>query len=365
MFLQFQAYIPMKNNTINSVIENYVREELSPEPTERQFITDKFDELCGFLKEYTDAAFKNGSWARFTAIHPVSDLDVVWPLPQSLRPAYKFTDTFKKTIDPHSLDVSNILKDLARRLSEEYRRTGISVVVVPQSHSVGIFFSPDKQGFSIDLVPAIPTGEVNNYGDDIYYVPEILKMSREHRKLVYKMEEEKNELIGWINTDPKGYITDSIKVNELNEAYRKSAKFIKMWNYGCKGIDLDHPLKSFHLELICRELVLKNTSINTYETIKEFFNSLETYLASPRFPDRADRNRYVDAYLTEIADLQKIPIIRHISQALVSLQKLESVQSESEAKIVLNDIMKEGDSLPSIYIKPNERAVTPSGAWSM
>ncbi|HUW22399.1 MAG TPA: hypothetical protein VMW41_07085 [Candidatus Bathyarchaeia archaeon] len=355
----------MRNESINNIIENYIRKRLSPQPDERQFITDKFEELCGFLKEYKDAIFKNGSWARFTAVHPVSDLDAVWPLPIHLRPAFKFSDVVKKKIDPHSLDVSNILKDLAKRLDREYKIAGNNVIILPQSHSVGIFFSPDKQGFSIDLVPAIPTGEVNEYGDDIYYVPEILKMSKKHRQLAYKMAGERNEPINWIKTDPKGYITDSTKVNDLNEAYRKSAKFTKAWNYGCKDTDKDHPLKSFHLELMCREIILADTSISTHDAITGFFNSFEEYLESPRFPDRADKNRYVDSYVIEITDSQRLSVVRHISKAVILLQRLEDVSSESEAQAILDNVLGGDNPLPDISIKPVQRVVTPSGAWSM
>lgn len=355
----------MRNDSINSVIEKYIHDNFTPKDEERKFITDKFEELCGFLKEYKDAIFKSGSWARFTATHPVSDLDAIWPLPPSLRPAYKFTDFVKKRIDPYSLDVSNILRDLAKKLGEEYKSAGNSVIVEPQSHSVRIFFSPDKEGFSIDLVPAIPTGEVNEYGDDLYYVPEILKMNRKRRQQVYKMEEERKEPINWIKTDPKGYITDSIKVNESNEAYRRATKFTKMWNFGCKDTDKDHPLKSFHLELICREIVLKNPSITTYGTITEFFNDLENYLGSPKFPDRADNSRFVDAYLTEITDLERVPIIKYISKAVLSLHKLANAQNESEVTAIIDEIIEGNKTMPNIYVRPAERKVVPSGAWSM
>jgi len=365
MFLQFQAFILMNSNSINSIIEKYIHDNFTPKVEEQKFITDKFEQLCGLLKEYEDAIFKNGSWARFTATSPVRDLDAVWPLPPSIRPSYKFTDVIKKRIDPHSLDVSNILKDLAKRLGEEYNKAGNNVIAEPQSHSVGIFFSPDKEGFSIDLVPAIPTGEVNEYGDDLYYVPEIFKMSRKRRQMVYKMSVEKKQPINWIKTDPKGYINDSTKVNEINKAYRKASKFTKMWNYGCKDHNDNHPLKSFHLELICQEIVLKNKSINTYETILSFFNDLENYLQAPKFPDRADKNRCVDLYLTEITDLERLPIIKRISKAVLSLNKLGNVQSESEATTIIEDIIEGNKTLPNIHIQPAERKVTPSGAWSM
>ena len=355
----------MRSDTINSIIEDYIRTKLSPQPDERQFITDKFNQLCKFLKEYEDGIFKNGSWPRYTAIHPVSDLDVVWPLPPSLRPL-TFSEVIKGKIDPRILDVSNILRDLAKRLEEEYKRAGYNVIVEAQSHSVGIFFSPDKQGFSIDLVPAIPTGEVNEYGENIYGVPELLKMSKRRRQLKYKAVMEKGENIRWIKTDPKGYIRDSKTVNDLNSAYRKSAKFGKKWNYGCKDVNQMHPLKSFHLELIYREIILAHPAINTYDTLIHFFSNLESYVETPRYPDRADKNRYVDAYLSEITESQKIVIMRYISKAVMLLQRLISAGDEAEVHSLLNDILRGGATLSAnISVKPIQRVVIPSGAWSM
>lgn len=354
----------MSNSNLNTIIEEYIRSTLSPEPDERQFIADKFDQLCEFLKEHEDGIFKNGSWPRYTAIHPVSDLDVVWPLPLSLRPL-AFSEVIKGKIDPRTLDVSNILRDLAKRLELEYKRAGYNVIVEAQSHSVGIFFSPDKQGFSIDLVPAIPTGEVNEYGENIYGVPELLKMSRKRRQLKYKAVMEKGESIRWIKTDPKGYIRDSKIVNDLNSAYRKSAKFGKKWNYGCKDTNENHPLKSFHLELICRQIILAHPNISTHEVLTRFFDSLESYLETPRFPDRADKERYVDSYLTEITEQQKVSIVRYISKVVVLLQRLSSAQNETEVHALLDDILQGGATPSNFSIKPPQRVVAPSGAWSM
>jgi len=53
-----------------------------------------------------------------------------------------------------------------------------------QSHSIGIFFG-EEEDFSIDVVPAFPSDEKNEFGEDIFYVPEIAHRSIHRRRDLY------------------------------------------------------------------------------------------------------------------------------------------------------------------------------------
>jgi len=168
----------------NESIKNHIRHHISPKDQEKQLITKRYNDLSSIIKGHN---FQSGSYARFTAITPVNDLDVIWELPEDVLKQEKFTELIvKKTIDPTDLDVSNILSELAGRLRLEYEKQGFSVLKIePQSHSVGVYFGPTEDDFSIDIVPAIPKGK-NEYGDSTYIVPEILRIDKKLRRKKYK-----------------------------------------------------------------------------------------------------------------------------------------------------------------------------------
>src|SRR5215204_4581616 len=92
----------MSDDAIDNVLKKYAREHLSPTPDERDYVTDKYQQLREFLGH---SCFKSGSFARFTAIHPMHDLDVIWI-----------------TYNPAIMDNPEaLLKDLADDLAAKYR----------------------------------------------------------------------------------------------------------------------------------------------------------------------------------------------------------------------------------------------------
>lgn len=279
----------MIDNEINIVIEKYVRENLSPKQKERDFISTRYQELSTILE---GESFQSGSYARFTSITPVNDLDVIWVLPSRF---------VQKIIRPEDFDPTEIIQDLTRILEDEYKKLDINVRVKPQSHSVGIYFGESDDEFSIDVVPAIPSGIKNEFDDDIYFVPEIQHLSKSKRIQKYSA----GDSMKWILSDPKGYIEVVRGLNEKNESFRKVAKLIRAWRKGCKKNRDDFPIKSFHLELIVIELFQNNSEINSCGAIKDIFCNLKNYLSNPKFADRADQSNYVDDYIEDIEEKER------------------------------------------------------------
>ncbi len=124
----------------------------------------------------------------------MNDLDVIWELPLTLLQEAMDPKVMAKSIDARELDVSRLLADLASRLEEECRHLPIAVRIKAQSHSVGINFGAKDEEFSIDLVPAIPVGDVNEFGDSIYMVPETAFVKKLVRRLIY----ESHATISWL-----------------------------------------------------------------------------------------------------------------------------------------------------------------------
>lgn len=304
----------MISSEINKTIESYVRQNLSPKPEERDFITARYEELSKILE---GESFQSGSYARFTSITPVNDLDVIWVLPPRF---------LEKAVEPQELDAANILKDLARKLEEEYEDLDLAVRIEPQSHSVGIFFGEADEEFSIDIVPAVPMGSTNEFGEDMYYVPEIARLSKNKRIRKYSS----GEAIEWIKSDPKGYKKFAANINERNDSFRKAAKFLKKWKWGCKKNFEDFPLKSFHLELIVMSVFEEKQKLDSYEAIQYIFSNFENYLDEPHFRDRADSTKYIDEYLRELDEESKEKIKVFVKSGGIFLQMIEKSETAEE-----------------------------------
>ena len=84
---------------------------------------------------YEVITFQSGSYARFTAITPLNDLDVIWVFPEES----------KRQISSGDLNLNNILNDLVEKLEAEYKILGIKIKAKTQTRSVKIEFV-DKEG---------------------------------------------------------------------------------------------------------------------------------------------------------------------------------------------------------------------------
>ncbi len=325
--------------TSNSQFQNYAQKNLSPTGDERKFISKEWERVKSFLKGEN---FQSGSYARFTSITPVNDLDGIWVLPENLMVKVFNEKVVKKstTIDPEKdLQIHNIIEDLAKELEKKYKEEGVKVKVEPQSHSVGIYFS-DKDDFSIDIVPAIPTREDNEFGDVFFLVPEVLLKSHKARQKRYKSIKEGTitEKIKWIKSDPKGYKENAKRLNDKNSDFRKAVKFTKRWKFNCKNQNDNFPLKSFHIEAIITSYFEENSNITCFEAVESFFRKLPTFLEKPNFPDRADEQQFTDEYINELSEMEKRLVLENKTKALEVIEKIKNEDfSDREIKELLNE----------------------------
>lgn len=315
----------MSDAEISQFVDNYVRKNLSPKQEQRDYITKKYEELCGFLD---NNCFQSGSCARFTAIDPVHDLDLIHVLP----------DNFVIS------NPQKVMSELRSKLQEAYKNSRISKVkeITAQTHSVTIIFDDDDapETFSIDVVPAVTSdSETNEFGDPIYLVPEILKVNHQKRQQRYETAGENP--IGWIKSDPRGYISAATKLDEDTKgSFRKATKVVKAWRHKQKDSHGDDfKLKSFHLELIAVEFFEANPGANTLSAIAGTMALLAERLDEPHYPDRADNTQYVDQYLKDsLTDKDRQLILSLRQEAAGIIESITRASSVNEVTILLDQL---------------------------
>jgi hypothetical protein len=322
-----------------TAIEGYVSSNLTPQEEERTMIKRRYDQLKDLLKGQT---FRSGSYPRRTANPPVNDLDVIWELPEDLLVRKISANELQKTIDPLELNVGRILHDLAGRLEEEYRTLGIYVRIIPQSHSVGIYFGKTDDEFSIDLVPAIPTSEANEFNEPIYLVPDIALMGKRKRSLKYAEHSD----IGWVKSDPRGYKEAARLVNEDTAVAREAAKIVKAWKRSCKKRDGTFPLKSFHLEIMAYDVVSRDLTLSRVAALEKIFRLIPQCLDSPHYADRANPESYVDGYVEKLTPEMRSLIKGEVAQALTLASSLGAETSPAKVDLLLDRLT--GKPSPSL-----------------
>lgn len=309
----------MEREKVNSILVSYVRENLSPTKEERQMMGERYDEVCRLL--VGDQIFQSGSYARFTSITPVSDLDIIWVIPLSVLEKKVNVSQTTKAVNPYELKLSDILVDFAKKLEAEYTRIGQKVKVRSQTRSVGVYFGEEDE-FSIDVVPAVISGEKNEYGDDTYLIPQ-----------------DDDSKIVWVKSDPRGYIVEASRLNQKNDVFRKVVKFVKKWKGGCKKNDEMFCLKSFHIENIVKDIFIKNRDIAAYDALLTFYSGIDYYLSEPKFPDKADQAVFTDEYINEISEDEMEKIVRLSEQTLHLLEIMERCENDGEVSKLIDQIL--------------------------
>jgi hypothetical protein len=316
----------MEKEKIDSILVNFIKSNLSPTQHEREMISKEYKEICDLL--VGDEIFHSGSYARFTSVTPVSDLDIVWVIPQSIiEQKMRTSELSEKAVDPRSLNLSDILTDFSKKLEREYARIGRNVTVEAQTHSVGVYFGSEDY-FSIDIVPAIKSGEKNEYKEDIYFIPE-----------------DGNEGIIWKKSDPRGYILEARELNDTNESFRRVSKFVKKWKNNCEDRNKLFSLKSFHLETIVKHLIIENKDSTAYDTLINFYSDLDYYLSEPKFPDRADQSVFIDDYIRDLSEDQIEIITRAKEHALDLLEEIKKSSDEAQVLKLVEDIISGSETL--------------------
>ena len=334
----------MSPQNINSTVNNFVRDNLSPKPTQREYISEKYAELKGFLG---NSCFQAGSYARYTAIDPVHDLDVIYPIQDA-------------SVQQNPARLINALRV---NLIEQYKGSPTQVKeITAQTHSVTIMFSDSPEGdFSVDVVPAVELAEKNNYGQPLYSVPEILRMN--HRKRARRYDNSSVNPIGWIKSDPRGYTKAASDLNDTNSDFRHATKLIKGWRHACKvAYGGDFKLKSFHLEQIVRLHFEANPQTTTVEALVGCLSTLPSYMAKPQIADRADRSQLIDQYIAELTKPELDLILQLQSKATHVANQVVSSQSAAEVVEVLHELLTIEKPRPST---PPPRPVTPQQPWAL
>ena len=336
----------MNDQDLNEMINKYIREHLSPKQKQRDYITQKYEELKGFLK---DSCFQSGSYARFTAHDPVHDLDVIHPGSDSSiqsNPSVVIDALFSMMKDGY--DNSTITK-----IKKIYR----------QSHSVTVEFADAPDDFSIDVVPAIELVEgLNEFNQPLYLVPEILRLNKHNRQRRYGKEAESP--IQWIKSDPRGYIKAASDLNESNSDFRHTAKLLKSWRHACKiAYGDDFCFKSFHLEQIIYEHFTSNVGVSTIDASIECVGTISDCLTEPKYLDRADSNRYIDEYISDLTSEQRQLILRLQAEAYEIIRKLPGCQNEQEVVSCLEKLLLVSKQNAPAFI-PATHTVTPRQPWS-
>lgn len=335
----------MDDGTINKVVNDYVRDNLSPKPEQRAYIAEKYGELKGFLG---GVCFRSGSYPRYTAIDPVHDLDVIYPV----------TDVTVRD------NPSALVNQLLARLQEQYKNSPTKIKrIYTQTHSVTIELADSPEGdFSIDVVPAIELTDKNDYNQPLYSVPEILRLNHHNRQRRYESAAERP--IGWIKSDPRGYIKAASDLNDTNGDFRHATKLIKGWRHACKmAYKDDFKLKSFHLEQTVRLYFEANPNSSTVEAVTACMEALPEYLDSAQIPDRADPSRLIDEYVDELIDTERNLILRLQTEALAIIQQLPACSDEDDVTEKLGALTTV--TKPRVTVAaPATRSVTPRQPWA-
>lgn len=307
----------MTKNEFNSLLREYVRNNLSPTQEEQDLVSNIYS---SFQKVLAQNCIQIGSYPRCTSIRPIHDLDILY---------------IAGNYDPNNPDPREILDSLEGKIDSEFENpTEYHIEISTQSHSVTISFK-DSQGeaISVDVVPAFISGEKNSYGEDIFRVPEILNEGHAKRKDLYEQfsKTKKSEQEWWIKSDPRGYISVNSELN-ANPDFRKTVKFVKKWSKNHKDEVEEFKLKSFHIEQMVVGIFQRNTNIEIFDALFELYTNLQPSLEMAQIPDRADKNRMVDEYVNSLAP-EKRKLIASAKDCF--LIKLENFSSDSTVEELL------------------------------
>lgn len=305
----------MKRTELNEKLREHAR-KLSPTVKERTLISSvygSFNDLLG-----NTSCIQIGSYPRQTAITPIHDLDILYVV-----------GDWHEDWPINSFTPSEVIADLKSRIEKDFECPASCQVlgVDAQTHSVSVTLKCNDLEFSIDVVPAYSIG-TNEFGDPTYYVPEVMK-KRAHsdRTSFYEQKYSAHESVGWIDSDPRGYISAASRVGQ-NPDFRKAVKLIKRWKSNLENQDGQLKLKSFHIEQVVTEMFFANPDLQLFDAVFGFFVDLpDTVLVANQIEDRASTGVYIDDYIVKftVAQIEKIKQAR--DGFLIKLEEFDSDDS--------------------------------------
>lgn len=334
----------MKKNELNAHLRNYVKEHLSPTRSERALVSAVYAAVCAVLGE--SACLRIGSYARFTANRPVHDLDVLYVLGNW------------GGVVPNP---TNALAELKQQIAKCFvNPTSFAIRVSVQTHSVTIaFLRGDEEVFAVDIVPAYRRGH-NDFGEDMYMVPEILTRGHLRRRQLYKELSRTQRGMNWIASDPRGYIHVAGDLNSRNADFRKSVKFPKAWKAACRRVDSNFKLKSFHIEQVITGYYQANAELTIFDAISRFFQELPHIIERAQIPDRANPAVYIDEYVNELTTSERDSILRARD---LYLRKLEGLTSGSDVG-TLFDTESRANAAASVAPAVQSVPFVPRAPWA-
>lgn len=321
----------MKNEQISAALRKYVQNNLTPTQEERSMVEAVYAAVCLVLGR--DRCHQIGSYPRYTAIRPPHDLDVLYS-----------ADKWRGA-EP---DAAQVVADLKGRLEKELvSPPGLSFTVTLQTHSVTISFTHDgEEVFAVDVVPAWTTGSKNEFGDDIYRVPEIILKGHRRRVKTYKRLAQQGGHIDYILSDPKGYIGVAARLNKANADFRKSVKLPKKWKHAANEVNGELKLKSFHVEQIVTSYFRNRVTLDILEAVTQFFVELPQWISHSQIPDRADPTRNIDAYVDELTASERAAILNARDTFLARLRSFDASQ-DAEVLFETKPVAAAARSTPS------------------
>lgn len=304
----------MIKSNFNSKFCQYVQDNISIVEKDRKFVSDVYKSFQDVLGG--NNTLQIGSYPRFTAIRPLHDLDIL----------YILGEWDKNDHNPVSL-----LQSVQNKIKNEYvNPTKHTYNVSLQSHSITIVFKEHgEEIFAVDIVPAYVYSD-NEFDQDTYKVPEIAEQKHIKRKQFYKQLQESDIDMGWIHTDPRGYIEITKQVNEVNNDFRRVVKFIKAWKNSHKEEKEEFKLKSFHIEQVIIQYYQENTELEIFDAIFKFFVEIPQIIKNPSIKDRANNHKFIDKYVEELSQYQKNLITQARDCFLKKLEKFSENDSVQE-----------------------------------
>lgn len=335
----------MRKNELNNLLRDYVKNHLSPIQAERNFVSDLY---AAFKTALNGNSILIGSYARFTAIRPLHDLDILF---------------ISGIFDPARLDPQQILDTLQNTVRAQFKNpTNYQYEISQQTHSVTVsFLESGKEKLAVDIVPAFTSGLKNEYGDDVYWVPEIIKYSPRTRKVKYEAIEKtkKSEIEWWLKSDPRGYIKAATDINGTNNDFRKTAKIAKRWKHNCKEKFGEFKLKSFHVEQEIYAIFRKNPDIGIADALFQFFCDLPKFISRPHIKDRADASKFIDDYIAQLTSADKETIIHAKDAFLIKLENMAQsssvenlLEAEARRRVTSTEAYLFDSGIPT-YTDPN------------
>jgi hypothetical protein len=186
--------------------------------------------------------------------------------------------------------------------------------------------------FSVDIVPAYIFSK-NEFNEDVYKVPEILgKHHGKGRMDYYQILVKENRQMGWISSDPRGYIKIASNIDKsTNGEFRKTVKIIKVWKNNLADADAELKLKSFHLEQTITKYFQDNQSLEVVDATYKFFIELSEIIEKPnQIRDRANNDKFIDDYLEVLTVEQKQKIKAARDGILIKLEHFKDSSSVDE-----------------------------------